>query len=104
MREPQSLEEYGQRFNANQRVTGMGPDVTMHAPCPFCAAPSFLAWKVVETEEVLAGRSATCRECGRTARYDATTSPNRLVQLELVQVAGPPPPSWMDPPPRRVTG
>jgi hypothetical protein len=99
-RAPTSVQEYLDRYALNQIVTGYGLDTTTHVPCPFCAAPEFMAMKVLETEPVLAA-GATCRECGRSAKAifqrDASS-----VQFEIVQTGGDDPPDWLTPKMRRV--
>ena len=111
---PKTREEYVARFEASQRVSGVGFDVTSHIPCPFCAAPDFLVAKLlnVETGEMFGQvleRGAVCRECGRGARGLTVRTANG-VTIEMVQTCGPDavapwlPPMRRDPmPPRGKT-
>jgi hypothetical protein len=101
MSEPTSLEDYERRFAANQQIDGYGLEVTSHSPCPFCAAPDWASWPILETEEVMQ-RESTCRECGRSGRFIFTVNTPDHKQFEFVQTGGADPPAWLQPPPRRI--
>lgn len=99
MSEPQSAEEYVALFSKNQKLTGYGMDVTCHAPCGFCAAPDWLVYKILETEEKMQ-EGATCSNCQRTGKFIfIVDEPNRK-QFQFVQTGGPPAPDWLVPKPR----
>jgi hypothetical protein len=90
---PKSKAEYEAAFHANERVTGYGINVTIHMPCPFCAAPEFIVYRVLEVVDALA-KGAVCTACNRgmkgiTVIRDAGTS------TEFVQTCGDPPPPWV---------
>lgn len=82
-------DEYLERVNKNQEITGFGMEVTMHMPCPFCGAPDFMVYLVLETE-IAAKRGAVCKECKRGARALFDHSQGG-VQFEFVQTEGPDP-------------
>lgn len=98
---PASMAEYIGRFKCNSKVTGYGIEgVTMHTPCPFCAARNFSVFRVIDTEEkIQCDRS--CIECGRSARCIIETKAG-VQTLELVQTGGDDPPVWLEPKPRRL--
>ncbi len=101
MSEPQNAKEYLERFNANYRMWGRGiGNVHQSLPCPFCAAPDFMVFELLEAEDIFK-RSATCQECGRSAKALFTDLPNGKL-FEIVQTGGPPPPAWLSPPMRRL--
>jgi hypothetical protein len=113
MGEPTSIEEYQARLHENTKVTGQGIEGTrLHLPCPFCAAPEFLAFPILDQERMLRA-GAVCRECGRGMRAVYERPNEALTRFYLVQTEGPPPAAWCpvrrregDPPPSdpQVTG
>lgn len=99
---PTSAQEYLARFSANQKITGHGiGNVYIHMPCPFCAAPEFIVYELLEVEEAMA-KGAECRECGRAARAVFTRSPSS-VSFEIMQTGGPDQPEWLTPKMRRMS-
>jgi bacterioferritin-associated ferredoxin len=100
MNAPTTMAEYLARFAENQHITGFGLDTGMSLPCPFCAAPNFTSYKIVEVERVLSD-GATCLECGRSAKaIIQRDGPN--IQTEIVQTGGADQPEWLEPKMRRV--
>lgn len=74
-------------------MSGFGLETTMHAPCPFCAAPDFAIFKILETQAVLS-QEHTCAECGRSTRTIFSQLPGQ-VSFEIVQTGGVDPPDFM---------
>lgn len=96
---PKTGQEFTERFVANQHISGHGlTGTTMHLPCPFCAAPDFMVFLVVNTEEELQEEHA-CSECKRSGRNIITISATQKA-IEFVQTDGPPPPAYLTPAPR----
>ncbi len=101
MTEPASREEFERLFQEQSVIAGFGVDVAMSQPCPFCAAPGFIDMHVLEVKETLTSRDFTCTGCGLAVRFLVTENGANVV-IEMVQVGGPPPPAWMEAPPRRL--
>lgn len=100
--EPKNAAEYLARFQHNQKIEGFGiGNVNIHMPCPFCAAPDFLVYELLQCEEPMA-KGATCKECGRGAKALYTLFSRRQV-LEIVQTGGPDAPEWLVPKMRRLS-
>jgi hypothetical protein len=110
MGQPTSREEYEERFHANQKITGFGLDTTMHMPCPFCAAPDFMVYRVIDTEtapdfmvyrvidtETALVEGAVCSECKRGAAIEFSVNTPSNKQFEMVQTSGEPAPDWLPP-------
>ena len=95
------LEEYQERVQENTKTTGYGFETTQHVPCPFCAAPEFMVFKVMDAEEAM-NAGATCGECGRSARMPVTRTPGTM-WFEMVQTGGPDQPEWLYPKIKRVS-
>lgn len=100
MSRPNSQEELEQRFAANQKISGHGLDTTMHLPCPFCAAPDFIVYKILDSEDALVN-GAKCGECGRGAAIEFSVNTPSNKQFELVQTEGDDQPDWLTPKIRR---
>jgi hypothetical protein len=102
MCDPKSIEELNERVKANSTFTGYYLDVTAHQPCPFCGAPDFQVYKVINSREALA-RPSTCLVCGRSGRFivrnDATST-----AFVFVQTGGAPVPDWYYPKPAQYRG
>ncbi len=105
---PRDAAEYQARFHANSQVGGYGLEVHQHMPCPFCAAPGWATWYIAGE---LAGKpslddqmraESTCSECGRSGKAIVIRDAHG-VSAEFVQTGGDDPPTWLTPPPRRVT-
>ena len=101
MRSPQNLQEYLDRFNDNTKITGYGPAVATHLPCPWCAAPDFQRLGILSTVEDMK-REATCSSCGRSGVNIFSVEEPGNKQFEFVQTGGPDAPEWLTPSPRRV--
>jgi hypothetical protein len=105
MPEPTSLTEYTDRFEANSEVFGYGIEgVGQRLPCPFCAAPGWAEWLVIDlatTDYEPMRRERTCAECGRSGRIEVWHGLDS-VSSEFVQTGGPDAPEWLRPAPRRV--
>lgn len=93
MTEPQSKLAFEARFHENERIEGYGSDTTMIVPCPFCAAPDFMRWKILQMEETLSA-GATCAECGRSCK-GIFEHRRDSVHFEMVQTGGSEPAEWI---------
>jgi hypothetical protein len=100
MAEPKDYDEYLKRLNENTKMEGFGFEVTMTVPCPFCAAPDFQKYLILEVEEAMA-KDTTCKECGRSAKAIYHRSPGST-SFEVVQTGGPDQPEWLKPKMRRL--
>lgn len=101
--EPKDAKEYLDRFAQNQKIEGFGiGNIHIHMPCPFCAAPDFLVYELLDTETAME-KGGTCKECKRGA-HAIVTSQKGGVQFEMVQTAGPDQPEWLVPKMRREVG
>jgi hypothetical protein len=99
--QPKDAQEYLERFAANQKIEGFGlGNVHMHMPCPFCAAPDFLVYELLEVERKLE-EGAVCNECGRGMKGLVNHFAGGK-SLEFVQTCGPNPPDWLQPNMRRM--
>jgi hypothetical protein len=103
MSEPRNVAEYLARFHANQRIEGYGIQTTTITPCPFCGAPDWMRWPILEAQEAMQ-RGATCLECGRSAKAVFHVNEPGNKQFEFVQTGGPDQPEWFTPKMRRVEG
>lgn len=100
--EPRSMEDYLARFQKNQKIDGFGiGNVHIGMPCPFCAAPGFLTYEILEVERVLA-RGATCKQCGRSSKALFSHKLGATL-FEIVQTGGPDQPEWLTPKMRRLS-
>lgn len=97
---PSNMDEYRERFWRNNRVEGFGMDVSVIVPCPFCSAPGFMTYKILEVEEEMV-KPHTCEECGRGAKAVVERSEGE-VAFEIVQTSGPDQPDWLEPKMRRL--
>jgi bacterioferritin-associated ferredoxin len=96
-RKDMTQEEYVARFQASHKIEGYGIDgMTIHVPCPFCAAPDNLVHKIMDTHEAYA-KGATCAECGRSWMTIIHEHSAQGVRFEVVQTGGDDPPSWFMP-------
>lgn len=106
MADPANLDEYLKRFHRGEIVTGEGiGNVYMHSPCPFCAAPEWMSFEILNVRPVME-RGATCKECGRSAKAifadDFGVVSSGGVSFEIVQTGGDDPAPWLVPKMRRV--
>ncbi len=95
-----TVEEYHKRFMESQRVEGYGPEMKIHVPCPFCAAPDIMIHTLMETHEAYAN-GGKCQECGRSFRAVYSGGEPGKIAFEIVQTGGDDPPDFL-PPMRRV--
>jgi hypothetical protein len=100
MTAPRNQQEYLERFARGQSLEGFGLETTCVVPCPFCAAPDFARWRVIDAHDAMA-KPATCKECGRSAKSIFTRNAGG-VSFEIVQCGGADQPDWLMPKMRRV--
>lgn len=93
MAQPQSKREYEERFAQNMSMSGYGLDVTQHMPCPFCAAPDFMTYRVADMQAVTT-KGAECKECGRGMKTVFERN-GQLTTMRMIQTKGAPPPPWV---------
>jgi hypothetical protein len=101
MTQPTNADEYLKRVKENQSLSGHGADTTLHMPCPFCGAAEFMTYAIGAMEAVT-GKGATCKECGRSARFLYEHHHDRA-SFEIVQTGGPDQPQWLIPKMRRTS-
>lgn len=94
-------DEYNRLIMERSRVFGFGMETSFSAPCPFCCAPDWMTYKVLEVEEVMK-RGAVCKDCGRGVRAVFSVDQPGHKQFEFVQTCGPDPDLPFLPPMRRV--
>jgi hypothetical protein len=100
MPQPDNLADYLERFRRNEGVEGTGLETSTVLPCPFCAAPRWAVFRVLQVQEELS-RERGCKECGRTAKALFQQGAAGIA-FEMVQVGGPEQPDWLEPKMRRV--
>lgn len=93
MSDPASYDEYMKRFKLGETVNGYGIDTSVSTPCPFCAAPDFMKFKIMEVQPAMEN-GATCSECGRSARAIVKRESGNI-SFEIVQTGGDDPPEWL---------
>jgi hypothetical protein len=90
-------DEYENRYQENQALSGFGLEVKTHLPCPFCAAPEFLVypiWPPDEHQKALE-KGADCKECGRGMRVVYTANTQSMLAFKMVQTKGDDPPDYI---------
>lgn len=100
--DPATREKYLRKFVKNQKITGSGiEDVRTHIPCAWCAEADFQVLSILGAEEEMQ-QEHTCKHCERSGKtiFIVNTPSNK--QFEFVQTGGEDPPSWLEPPPRRI--
>lgn len=96
MDKPNSIEELNRRIQQNQYVTGFGVgNVHQHMSCPFCGAPEFCTFEILEMKTVL-GRDNVCAECERGVIAKFSEEENSI-EMRLFQTRGPDLPDWYEP-------
>lgn len=85
--EPTSKAEYDAMYLAGTHYFGHGLQTGMSVPCPFCCAPGFLSWRILEVEEAMS-KDTTCGECMRTLRTLFRKDAHGK-SFEMVQTGGP---------------
>lgn len=94
MTDPASLDAFNDLFKANTVIDGSGLQTSISVPCPFCAAPNFMRYLIMETKEALM-QGATCAACGRSGHFEFTIDTPTQKQFHLVQTGGPPAPDYL---------
>jgi hypothetical protein len=90
---PETYRAFMTRFNENQEIWGTGiNNMRMRTPCPFCAAPNFLTFKLTDVRKAMQVPT-TCSECKRGCKAVFNIY-GRSVDFELVQTSGPDQPFW----------
>lgn len=90
-----SIAELNATIEANTTITGFGLDTTMHAPCPFCGAPDFMVYRIIDSREAMA-KGGTCTACKRSMRGIVQSNPLQT-QVSFVQTGGDDLPDWYEP-------
>lgn len=101
MNEPQNIDEYTQRYKANERIFGVGLETSISAPCPFCAAPDFWVYRIINVREVVT-KERICDACKRGLKTIFVQDNAQGSVFEFVQTTGPEQPAWL-PQIRRLT-
>ena len=97
MGDPATGEDYDALAMANTRISGHGVRETrIHLPCPFCAAPEFMSYLVIDAEAAMTA-GATCEACGRSAKTIFTKHDDGGKSFEIVQTGGSDPPAYLPP-------
>lgn len=93
--DPKTLNEYLEKSHENSRLTGYGIEGTMmHVACPFCAAPGFLSYTILEAETALS-KDTKCAWCGRSCRAIVENYGGGSKNIEIVQTGGPDSPPYL---------
>jgi hypothetical protein len=100
MADPKDYAEYARLSERNATIGGSGLDTYMEPACPFCAAPKFARWSIMDMEGT-ASKETTCKNCGRSAKLIFTRERDN-VSFEVVQTGGPDQPDWLQPKMRRT--
>lgn len=95
-KQPENRAEYDANMQKNLRTGGEGFDTTMFVPCPFCAAPGWKIFKIVDSQNELP-KESVCEFCKRGAKSIVAEGGK---SIEVVQTSGPAQPEWL--PPMRV--
>jgi len=86
-------EEYELKFQQNYHLSGYGLDTTAHMPCPFCAEPDFMVYKIMEIQEEMR-KEHICKACGR-GTIGVITPVAGGAKMEIVQTQGDDPPDYV---------
>lgn len=98
---PQTKADYERAYMANYEVTGYGPEVTNHFPCPVCAKPDWYVVKLVdfglplEARGQYKGEDLPCDCCGRVFRFIMSRDDNST-SMHMEMVSGDPVPEYLE--------
>jgi hypothetical protein len=94
--DPKTLEDFNAKYMKNHTIFGFGIEgVGMTLPCPGCAEPNFLTYKVIDFQEAIA-KVTICQKCLRGFHGLITGSGGNIL-LEIVQTRGTPVPDYLPP-------
>lgn len=87
--EQMTQDEYNRLYMERTRYFGQGIlETGMSVPCPFCVAPDFMVYRVLEAEEAMK-KGAACKACGRSMKAIFHVNEPGNQQFEFVQTGGP---------------
>lgn len=87
--DPPTLEAFNQLWKTGYQVTGEGIETTASMPCPFCAWPGFMTYKILEVRQVMS-ETHKCAHCGRSSRCEVSGSlAEGGISFVMLLVAGP---------------
>jgi hypothetical protein len=99
---PMPVDDWIAVFNDDVKVAGVAAfGITLHVPCPVCAAPDLVVSRMPDAADALAA-GASCAVCDRSFAAELTRSVNASRLIEVVQTGGDDAPAELDPPIRRV--
>lgn len=96
MSQPTTRQEYEARYHKSYYVTGRGADITIHHPCPGCAAPEWMTCGIMEVRQAMEAETR-CSECGRTFRAVFDDRGDGSVAFQIRKVDGPAVPDFLAP-------
>lgn len=94
MAEPTTKGDYESKLERHTRYTGFGLDTTAHMPCPFCAEPGFMEWKLIEVSDIIQ-KGAVCKFCERGMRALVVPLDGGGSRTTMYQTQGPDPSPWV---------
>ena len=86
LEQPKTKEDYDKKYHDNMKITGFGLETGMELPCPFCAAPGFMTYKILHVEEEMK-KEHICQACNRGVAAIFTHF-NGGKSFEFVQTCG----------------
>lgn len=93
--DPKTKAEFDARYDENAYIEGEGMESEAHLPCPFCAAPDFVQFRMLDAE-MIAKLERVCRECSRGVVLEIKPiAKGTGVRWEFVQTCGEDPPAYL---------
>ena len=90
---PLTHDVFTKKYEKNTRYSGQGLELKIHMPCPFCAEPDFVNFKLLEMREKMI-RPHECQACGRAMKLRYEGNPSQLL-ITMIQTKGAPPPDFL---------
>lgn len=94
-KDPPTKEAFEKRYHESAHMEGVGiMGLTMHVPCPFCAAPDWMVHTVRGTQAAY-HQGAFCSECQRGAHAELDYEAG-YTSIRWVQDCGRDPAPWVN--------
>ena len=102
--DPKTKAEFDARYDENACIRGEGMETEISLPCPFCAAPDFVVFRMLDAE-MIAKLEKVCSGCQRGVVLEVKPiKKNTGVRWEFVQTCGEDPPAYLPEMRRASTG